>query len=132
MKTSSKTPSKTIYDYEGGKLRLERGRLIAPCPLSIANNWMASFAEIRKAYRATTGKIRILETNRVTGKKTGRALFVDFFVSRYRNRGMSVIGCRKFDMRTINQILKAAGVKATPATKAMTAYKKALAAKAGR
>jgi hypothetical protein len=126
----------TIYDYRGGALWLERGRLIENHSATGLNNWMASYASIREAYKANKGphkgSIRIEDTNGTTGQKTGVATWVSFYRPGQYNTAsgvgpLGVIGCRKFTPRTFNLILKAAGV-----VKAVKlAKKKALTAKAG-
>jgi hypothetical protein len=124
-----------IHDYRGGALRLEATRLIEDYSAPwLNNNWMASYASIRKAYRENRDRIRIEETAGPTGKKIGVAIWSGFYrPGDYINpfgvicrRKFGVIGCRRFTTRTFNIILKAAGV-----VKATT-KKKALAAKARR
>lgn len=127
---------KTIHDYRGGALRLEATRLIEDYSDSLLDNWMASYASIRKAYRENNGCIRIEQTQGNTRRKTGFAIWSDFyrpdnFIYGPIPKGVGpvgVIGCRKFTTRTFNLILKAAGV-VKPATKSS---KKTLAARAGR
>jgi|SRR5208282_3556747 len=125
--------SKQIYDDLGRPLRLEHSRLIEDHRPEWVENWMASFANIRKAYKANTGTILIEETTN-TGKrpntKTGHAVLTCFYrpgvpVRDVFTSPVGVIGCRNFTTRTFNIIMKAAGVK-------LTTKKKALAAKAGR
>lgn len=130
----------TIYDYFGSPLRLEETRLIEVH--RSANTWMASYANIRKAYKSKKSTstaltdipliedirdtILIEETEWVKSKprkKTGFRIRVGFYLPGYLG-SLGVIGCRHFTRRTFNLILKAAGVIVTK--------KKALAAKAGR
>jgi hypothetical protein len=113
-------PSFTLVrDITGRTLRLEKNCLIEQVLYPWQSPWMASFANIRAAYKRSLARcprywIRI-HRKEPDGRKY--TLRVGFYPPRH------VIGCMEFETKVFNQILKAAGVVKT---------KKARAVKAGR